>query len=136
MFGGLAVEVALVAEASCARPDKWTAVKRGFCLHCPSCGQGALFRSYLKLSDHCSNCGEALGDIRADDGPAWATILVVGHIMVPFFLLAVRAAAPDWIIFGVLVPATIVLTGVLLPRLKGVFAALLWSLDMRSGSPS
>jgi uncharacterized protein (DUF983 family) len=56
--------------------------------------------------------------------------------MVPFFLLAVRAAAPDWIIFGVLVPATIVLTGVLLPRLKGVFAALLWSLDMRSGSPS
>ena len=44
-----------------------------------------------------------------------------------------RADAPDWIIFGVLVPATIVLTGVLLPRVKGVFAALLWSLDMRSG---
>lgn len=126
----------MVAEASCARPDKWTAVKRGFSLRCPSCGRGILFRAYLKLSDHCATCGEVLGDIRADDGPAWATILVAGHIMVPFFLLAVRADAPDWIIFGVLMPATVALTGVLLPRLKGVFAAFLWSLDMRSGGPS
>jgi uncharacterized protein (DUF983 family) len=77
-----------------------------------------------------------LGDIRADDGPAWATILVVGHLMVPFFLIAVRADAPSWVIFGVLVPATIALTAILLPRLKGVFAAVLWSLDMRSGGPS
>jgi uncharacterized protein (DUF983 family) len=77
-----------------------------------------------------------LGDIRADDGPAWATILVVGHLTVPFFLVAVRADAPAWVIFGVLVPATIALTAILLPRLKGIFASVLWSLDMRSGGPS
>jgi uncharacterized protein (DUF983 family) len=77
-----------------------------------------------------------LGDIRADDGPAWATILVVGHLTVPFFLVAVRADAPAWVIFGVLMPATIVLTAILLPRLKGIFASVLWSLDMRSGGPS
>jgi uncharacterized protein (DUF983 family) len=76
-----------------------------------------------------------LGDIRADDGPAWATILVVGHLVVPFFLVAVRADAPGWVTFGMMVPATVVLTAVLLPRLKGVFASILWSLDMRGGAP-
>ena len=126
----------MVAEAPCARPDRWMAVRRGLRLRCPLCGRGALFQSYLKLSDHCANCGEVLGDIRADDGPAWATILVVGHVMVPSFLVAVRQDAPAWVIFGLLVPATVALTGFLLPRLKGVFAALLWSLDLRSGSPS
>src|SRR4051794_11374407 len=36
-----------------------------------------------------------------------------------------------------LAPAgTIVLTALLLARIKGVFAALLWSLDLRSGGPS
>jgi len=118
------------------RPDRWTAVARGFRGRCPQCGEGALFRSYLKLSEHCGRCGEVLGDIRADDGPAWATILVVGHLTVPFFLIAVREDAPSWVIFAVLVPATVALTAVLLPRLKGVFASVLWLLDMRSGGPS
>lgn len=77
-----------------------------------------------------------LGDIRADDGPAWATILVVGHLTVPFFLIAARADAPAWVAYGLLVPATIALAAILLPRLKGVFASVLWSLDMRSGAPS
>ncbi len=126
----------MLADAPFARPDRWIAVGRGFRLRCPLCGRGALFGSYLKLSDRCGNCGEVLGDIRADDGPAWATILVVGHVMVPFFLIAVRQDAPDWVIFGLLMPAAVALTGLLLPRLKGVFAALLWSLDLRSGSPN
>jgi uncharacterized protein (DUF983 family) len=127
--------IEMLAETSYARPDRWIAARRGFRLRCPACGEGALYRSYLKLADHCANCGETLGDIRADDGPAWATILVVGHLTVPFFLIAVREDAPNWLIFGLFVPATIVLTASLLPRLKGVFAAVLWALDMRSGGP-
>lgn len=109
---------------------------RGFRQRCPRCGEGALFCAYLKLSDHCGNCGEILGDIRADDGPAWATILVVAHIMVPFFLIAVRTDAPTWFMFGVMLPATAALTCILLPRLKGVFAALLWMFDLRGGAPN
>ena len=125
----------MVVEPVLARPDKWTAMARGFCLHCPRCGQGVLFRAYLKLSDHCSHCGELLGDIRADDIPAWATILVVGHLMVPLFVIAAREDAPFWVGYGILIPASIVLTGILLPRFKGAIAALLWSLGMRSGVP-
>ncbi|HVB17739.1 MAG TPA: DUF983 domain-containing protein [Stellaceae bacterium] len=125
----------MIAPGTGERPDRWTAVMRGFRERCPRCGEGRLYRSYLKLSQVCVHCGEVLGDIRADDGPAWLTILVVGHLTVPFFLIAVRFDAPSWVIFGVLVPATVALTAILLPRLKGVFASLLWSLDMRSGSP-
>jgi uncharacterized protein (DUF983 family) len=125
----------MIAARENIRPDRWTVIARGLRQRCPRCGEGALFRSYLKLSDRCDRCGEALGDIRADDGPAWATILVVGHLMVPFFLIAMRADAPNWVVFGVLMPATIGIAALLLPRAKGLFAALLWSLDMRGGEP-
>lgn len=116
-------------------PDRRTALLRGFRQRCPHCGRGALFHAYLKLSERCASCDEKLGDIRADDGPAWATILVVGHMTIPFMIVAVRENSPNWIYFGVLGPAIVALTMLLLPRFKGVFAALLWSLDMRSGTP-
>ena len=125
----------MIAAEDSIRPDRWTAIARGLRRRCPRCGEGALFCSYLTLSDRCDSCGEVLGDIRADDGPAWATILLVGHLTVPFFLIAVRGDAPSWVIFGVLAPAAVVLTALLLPRAKGLFAALLWSLDLRSGGP-
>ncbi len=117
------------SEATRHAPDRRTAILRGFRHRCPRCGRGNLFRSYLKLSEQCAACGEALGALRADDGPAWATILIVGHLMVPFFLIAVRADAPEWVSFGVLIPATLLLTAALLPRFKGAFAAILWSMQ-------
>ena len=125
-----------MTTSEAGRPDRWTAAVRGFRGRCPRCGNGRLYRAYLKLTDCCAGCGEILGDIRADDGPAWATILIVGHLTVPFFLIAARANAPPWVTFGVLLPATVALTVLLLPRLKGVFASILWSLDMRGGAPS
>ncbi len=124
----------MIAEIPCSRPDRWTAIWRGFRRRCPCCGQGRLFRSYLRLTDRCATCATALGELRADDGPAWATILVVGHIVVPCFVVAARGDAPAWVQFGVLLPAAIALTALLLPRFKGVFVALLWLLDLRSGA--
>jgi len=123
------------AASSLARPDLWTAIKRGLAQRCPICGQGKLFRAYLKLSERCTCCGAPLAEYRADDGPAWATILLVGHLIVPFFILTVRAGAPDWINYAVLFPLTIVLTLGLLPRVKGVFVALLWSFGIKNGVP-
>jgi uncharacterized protein (DUF983 family) len=29
------------------------------------------------------SCGEHFGKIHADDGPAWLTIIIVGHLVVP-----------------------------------------------------
>ena len=123
-------------EAAANRPDPWTAIKRGLALRCPVCGAGKLFSSYLKLCDHCSRCGAKLSELRADDGPAWATILIVGHLIVPFFIVTVRSNAPDWIYYAVLFPLTVALTLLLLPRCKGVFVALLYSFDVKTGVPA
>src|SRR5271154_6987340 len=78
---------------------KWQAVRRGFAMHCPNCGKGALFRSYLKVNDCCPVCGEELFHQRADDAPPYITILVVGHI-VAAGMLAVEEwndTVPIWI---------------------------------------
>ncbi|HRO50583.1 MAG TPA: DUF983 domain-containing protein, partial [Hyphomicrobium sp.] len=34
---------------------------------CPNCGEGKLFRRFLKVTETCSVCGEALHHHRADD---------------------------------------------------------------------
>ena len=65
-----------------ARRDVLSSVFRGACARCPNCGRGRLFRAYLKPVETCAECHESLKHIRADDGPAWLTILVVGHIVV------------------------------------------------------
>ena len=123
-------------EMAAARPDLWTAIKRGLALRCPVCGEGKLFRSYLKLNDCCSRCGAKLSELRADDGPAWATILIVGHLIVPFFIVTVRSNAPEWVYYVLLFPLTIAMTLLLLPRSKGVFVALLYSFDVQTGVPT
>src|ERR1700744_4927672 len=67
--------------------DVWTAMKRGFRGRCPRCGEGKLFRAFLKTADNCSVCGLDFTPHRADDLPAYLVIVIVGHIMVPIFLL-------------------------------------------------
>ena len=66
--------------------DLWSAMKRGFRGRCPRCGQGKLFRAFLKVDDHCSACGQDFTAHRADDLPAYLVIVIVGHIVVPAVL--------------------------------------------------
>lgn len=105
----------------------WLVMVRGAYGRCPRCGQGKLFRSYLKQVEMCASCGEKLGHIRADDGPAWFTILLVGHILAPIFLSVLpNVTWPDWAIMAVIMSLTLVLTLWLLPCSKGVFIGLIW----------
>src|SRR5690242_4563380 len=50
------------------------ALRRGLRHRCPNCGEGRLYRAYLKVVDSCVACGHELGQYRADDGPAYFTI--------------------------------------------------------------
>lgn len=104
------------------------AVKRGLRLRCPACGRGRLLRGYLKQAESCSECGEATGDIRADDAPAWATILLVGHLVSPaFFLFATQDAGASWLAFIFIAALVVGMTLLLLPRMKGLFIAAIWA---------
>ena len=62
------------------------AIWRGLACKCPHCGQGRLYRSYLKVVDHCESCGEQLNLHRADDFPPYIAIMIVGHLLVAVML--------------------------------------------------
>ena len=62
----------------------------GVRLNCPSCGAGEIFASYLKRRDACPHCGESFVGLDADDGPAWLTIGIAAHIVVPLLIFLER----------------------------------------------
>ncbi|MCR6632733.1 MAG: DUF983 domain-containing protein [Magnetospirillum sp.] len=107
---------------------------RGFRQRCPRCGIGRSLVRYLTVVDHCDHCGEKLGHIRADDGPAYFTILAVGHIVVPGALVVEQKWSPPLVPFviGALV-ATAGLTWLLLPAFKGAMVGLMWALKLSGG---
>lgn len=105
-----------------------TALLRGWHRRCPNCGGGPMMDGYLKIRPTCASCGEEFHHHRADDMPAWATILVVGHILV-FGLLTVETSfmPPMWVHWAIWPAATLGLTMWLLPRIKGMVVAFQWA---------
>ena len=109
---------------------KWPILKRGLRGTCPKCGQAKLFRAYLKQVDHCPSCGQNWGAVRADDGPAWASMLVTGHLLAPFFYFIIfKTNLPDWASTSLLVGLGVAICLAILPAMKGLFIALIWHTD-------
>jgi uncharacterized protein (DUF983 family) len=107
------------------------ALLQGWRRRCPNCGTGQMLRGYLKVRDACPVCGEALHHHRADDGPAYLTILVVGHLMAPAILFAFVEFRPDPMVLASLFSvATVALSLFLLPRFKGAIVAYQWAKRM------
>lgn len=108
-----------------------TAMLRGWRRCCPNCGTGPLLRGYLKVRDTCTVCGEDLSHQRADDGPAYLTILIVGHLMAPAILWVFTTYRPDPLILTTIFSVgTVALSLFLLPRLKGVMIGIQWAKRM------
>ena len=114
------------------------AMARGFRGKCPHCGQGKLFRRFLKVADSCEVCGEEYLHHRADDLPAYLVIFVVGHIVVGGFMAIERVLTlTTWEHLAIWVPITLVMTIGLLQPTKGAVVGLQWALRMHgfSGKP-
>ena len=106
-------------------------VLRGWRRRCPKCGAGTMMSGYLTVRSSCPVCGEALHHQRADDGPAYLTILIVGHLVAPFLLYAFVKWRPDPLVLASLFTvATVALSLFLLPRLKGAMVAFQWAKRM------
>ena len=115
------------------RPERprWQSIKRGFRQRCPNCGEGRMYRAFLKVSDTCPKCGEELHHHRADDAPAYFTILITGHVVVSGVLLSEQHLAPPlWVQAAVWLPTLLALTMYLLPRIKGALVAYQWAVLM------
>ncbi len=113
------------------KPALW----RGWRRRCPNCGAGPMLRGYLKVRDTCPVCSEELHHHRADDGPAYLTILIVGHLLAPILLFTYTKFRPEPLVMAVgFTIGTVALSLYLLPRLKGALVALQWANRMHGFS--
>jgi len=121
------------ARPAAIRPPKGAgeAMWRGFLGKCPACGEGKMFRKFLKVADNCPNCGEELYHHRADDFPAYLVIVIVGHILVPI-VLAVETdlTPPIWLSMTLWPALALVSTLALLQPTKGAVVAVQWYAGM------
>jgi uncharacterized protein (DUF983 family) len=111
--------------------DVWQAMKRGFRGRCPRCGEGKLFRAFLKTADNCSVCGQDFTPHRADDLPAYLVIVIVGHIVVPLALMIETNYSPPVALqLAVYLPITFFASLGLLQPVKGAVVGMQWALRM------
>ena len=111
--------------------ELWPALRRGFRRKCPNCGSGPMMESYLKVRDTCTVCREDLSHHRADDGPAYLTILIVGHLMAPLLHVSFTMFRPEpLVLFTIFAIGCVGLSLYLLPRLKGAVVSFQWARHM------
>jgi uncharacterized protein (DUF983 family) len=117
--------------AAMAERDTWPALRKGWRGKCPACGGGAMMQGYLAVRHSCPSCGEALHHQRADDGPAYLTILIVGHLMAPLLMRVFTTFHPQpGVMIAIFSTFTVVTSLYLLPRIKGAMVALQWAKRM------
>ena len=101
---------------------------RGLAGRCPNCGEGHLFAGYLKVQPRCEACGHDLTVYRADDGPAYFTILIVGHLIIaPLLCFSFIWTWNPVLVLFLTLPPILAATLILLPRVKGAFIGGQWA---------
>lgn len=112
----------------------WRSIRRGLSHRCPSCGEGRLFGRYLKVEPSCAACGHQISRYPADDGPAYLTILLVGHLIVgPMLLFPIVWESDPRIAVPIALAALSVVTLLALPRVKGGWIGMMYALQVTSG---
>lgn len=98
---------------------------------CPRCGETSMFSGYLSVKDECDACGLDLQQHRADDAPAWMTILITAHLLAPVMLyVGTTYELPD-LAHMILWPVVIsILALAVLPFAKGFVIAFQWARRM------
>src|ERR1700686_2186678 len=128
---GATSKVCAQESAPAEKRDVWAALKRGFRGRCPRCGEGKLFRAFLKVDDHCPVCGLDFTPHRADDLPAYLVIVIVGHIVVPMILwIETDYAPPVPLQLAIYLPFTLIASLLLLQPVKGAVVGVQWALRM------
>jgi uncharacterized protein (DUF983 family) len=115
----------------------WPALVHGWKRKCPSCGSGPMLKGYLSVRKSCRVCKEEFHHHRADDGPAYVTILLVGHLMAILMHVTFVIYRPEPLTMAtVFTVGCVGLSLYLLPRLKGAIVAFQWARGMHGFDPS
>lgn len=109
----------------------WRSVQRGLAHRCPACGAGRLYGRYLKVEPTCSACGYELARHPADDGPAYLTIILIGHLIVaPMLFLPIVWKSPAYYSLPILLSVLVAVALAMLPRVKGGWIGLMYALGV------
>ena len=110
----------------------WPALRRGWRGKCPNCGERSLCCTAIsKCARACSNCDQDFSAARADDGPAYLTILIVGHIATIFMHIVFVHFRPEpMVLFTLFASIAVFLSLYLLPRFKGAIVGYQWAKRM------
>lgn len=110
-------------------------IRRGLACRCPNCGDGRLFRAFLKPVDRCAACGEDFTPQRADDLPAYLVIVVVGHVLMTGYLLTdMFWRVSPWIHMAIWIPLAIIAAIATIQPIKGGVIGLQWAYRMHGFS--
>lgn len=111
---------------------KLPAILNGLRCRCPRCGEGRLYRRYLKIMPTCEVCGLELSKARADDLPAYIAITIVGHILVVGLMhfQSGGGTLEPWVYLLLLAALSVVLPLIMLPSIKGGVVGLQWASHM------
>lgn len=119
------------AMAEIVHPLK-ASIFRGAAGRCPACGKGALFWKYLKVNGRCESCDADLARYPADDGPAYVTILIIGHLVVaPMLFFSIVWKSNPLYSLPIILTALAGLTLLILPRVKGGWIGLMYALGVK-----
>ncbi|MEM5517339.1 DUF983 domain-containing protein [Henriciella sp. AS95] len=105
-------------------------IKRGLKGRCARCGEGKLFRSYLKFHDECPACEQDFGVADTADGPAFFVGFLVLILFAPFYFILpiVDVGLVTKVLLWIVLLSTMFgLVLALLPLFKGV----LFNLQLR-----
>jgi uncharacterized protein (DUF983 family) len=106
-----------------------TAMRRGAAGHCPACGRGKLFSTWLGIVPACADCAAPLGRISADDAPPYFTVFIVAHLVIGLLIALERSltlsVATEMMIF---LPGTLLLTLALIRPVKGATVGMMLKL--------
>lgn len=107
------------------------AALRGIRGRCPRCGEGHLFHKWLKPRERCNVCTLDLTPQRADDFPAYISMLLTGHLLAPvIIILSLDFDLGPVAMMAILLPLALVMMLGLLQPAKGTVIATQWWFGM------
>lgn len=115
----------MASENQSPAPARIDPIRAGLRCRCPNCGQGRLYRGFLKVVDRCEACGFDFTRLNTGDGAAIFIMRIAGGVVV-FGALFVMIAynPPIWLLLLVTLPLVAGLSLGLMQPGKGVMIAL------------
>ncbi|MGC9269062.1 DUF983 domain-containing protein [Acidiphilium sp.] len=112
-------------------PGWSTALRRGFAMRCPSCGEAPAFIGYLTVQPTCPHCAAPLGRVPCDDAPPYITLLIALHLIIVAMVLADFDGGMSWVTSMIIfVPLSIVVLLGMLRPIKGATLAVMLKNNM------